>query len=248
MVFMEEPQVHALSFAPVFLNPLPSAPQSLHDVPLTAIPMNRFLDLLLSNPCSHEFCWPRRTATGAYYQVCLRCGDHYWYDWKKMRRTDLIDPAEHLALAQPIRTRWAPRARRLSVSVELQFRRKSSEEWTDGNITNISQSGVLFTGPSGLHLPRHAALELMFEMPSQISGQPHSRVLCDAYVVRSTPDGREHCSIAAAILEYKFLHSQQPVVSVSSEEQAAPAQPEPFATNSTVSHRRRFRPRRANRG
>jgi len=164
-----------------------------------------------------------------------------------MRRTDLIDPAEHAALAQPIRSRWSPRARRLSVAVDLQFRRKSSEEWTEGSITNISQSGVLFTAPAGLHLPRHAALELMFEMPSQISGQPHSQVLCDAYVVRSTPDGRDHCSIAAAILEYKFLHSQQPAVSPPSDEQAAPAQPEPFATNSTASHRRRFRPRRANR-
>src|SRR5258705_12887177 len=153
--FREHRQVNVFSLALVFLTSRPGAHKSLLDVLLTAIPMNRLLDLLLSNPCSHEFCWPRRTATGAYYQVCLRCGDHYWYDWKKMRRTDLIDPAEHLALAQPIRTRWAPRARRLSVSVEVQFRRKSSEEWAEGNITHISQSGVLFTAPSGLHLPRH---------------------------------------------------------------------------------------------
>jgi hypothetical protein len=205
--------------------------------------MNRLFDLLLSRPCSHEFCWPRKTATGAYYQVCLRCGDHYWYDWKKMRRTKPIDPAEHLTLAQPVRTRWAPRARRFQLSMAVEFRRKGSDTWLKGTITNISQSGVLFNTAPEAHLPRHAALELMFEMPSEISGQPHSSVLCDAYLVRNSPvsDG---CSIAAAILEYKFLHSPQSAASASSgsskDDSASEAEPFTVAT-----HRRRLRFRKS---
>ncbi len=38
--------------------------------------------------CPHEFFWPRRAADGHYYQVCLRCGAKYKYDWKSMRRTE----------------------------------------------------------------------------------------------------------------------------------------------------------------
>ena len=40
-------------------------------------------------------------------------------------------------------------------------------------------SGVLMTADHEVQLPRHAALEMIFEMPSEISGQPHSDVLCD---------------------------------------------------------------------
>lgn len=194
---------------------------------------SRLLDLLLSTPCSHEFSWPRRTASGSYYQVCLRCGDHYWYDWKTMQRTQLIDPGEHSTLAQPVRSRWSPRARRVGVSIKLQFRRKNSDAWIEGNITNISQSGVLFSAASEIHLPRHAALEMMFEMPKEISGQPHSEVLCDSYVVRSTPAGHGQSSIAAAILEYKFLHAQESV----------PASAESPLSTVELMHRRRFRSR-----
>jgi len=196
---------------------------------------------LLSSPCSHEFCWPRKTAAGAYYQVCLRCGDHYWYDWKKMRRTDPISQAEQQTLAQPVRTRWSPRARRFNVTISLQYRRKGSEVWFDGTITNLSQSGVLFTASPEPHLPRHAALELMFEMPREISGQPHSRVICDAYVVRAASPEHKRSSIAASILEYRFLHSAEDELSTAGSEAAPASHAEPIGTSSTVTHRRRFR-------
>lgn len=159
-----------------------------------------------------------------------------------MRRTDLIDPAEHQLLAQPVRTRWAPRARRLSVSIEVQFRRKSSDAWSDGTITNISQSGVLIAAASEVHLPRHAAVEMTFEMPKEISGQPHSRVLCDAYIVRAGSAGHASSSIAAAILEYKFLHAQEtaaPAPPITEPTSASPA--EVPATGPDLTHRRRYR-------
>lgn len=206
---------------------------------LHPIAMKRIFDLLLSTPCSHQFSWPRKTATGAYYQVCLRCGDHYWYDWKKMQRTSLIDPREQLTLAQPVRTRWAPRARRFNVSIDAQFRRKSSDVWSHGTITNLSHSGVLLTADHELQLPRHAAIEMIFEMPSEISGQPHSDVLCDAYVVRAVSSNQSP-SIAAAILEYKFLHAESAAAS-SSAEQITGSSADAPATSSTLIHRRRIR-------
>jgi hypothetical protein len=204
-----------------------------------SIAMKRIFDLLLSTPCSHEFCWPRKTATGAYYQVCLRCGDHYWYDWKKMQRTSLIDPGEHQTLAQPVRTRWAPRARRFNVSIEAQFRRKNSDAWSPGTITNLSQSGVLLTADHELQMPRHAAIEMIFEMPNEISGQPHRDVLCDAYVVRAVSTNQTP-SIAAAILEYKFLQAESAATASPTEQPLASSADAP-ATSSSLMHRRRIR-------
>jgi hypothetical protein len=205
--------------------------------------MKRLLNYLLSSPCSHEFCWPRKTAAGAYYQVCLRCGDHYWYDWKKMRRTDPISLSEQQTLAQPVRTRWSPRARRFNVTIDVQYRRKGSEVWFDGTITNLSQSGVLFSASPEPHLPRHAALEMIFEMPREISGQPHSRVICDAYVVRAASPEHANSPVAASILEYRFLHASESETPMSAAQETMPASSTDTIgpANSTVTHRRRFR-------
>ena len=42
-------------------------------------------ELLLG--CSHRFSWPMKLPDGTYYQVCVRCGAEYGYDWERMRRT-----------------------------------------------------------------------------------------------------------------------------------------------------------------
>jgi hypothetical protein len=52
--------------------------------------MARFLDRLLHR-CSHQFLWPRKSADGRAYQVCIRCGAEYEYDWEHMRRTGPIE-------------------------------------------------------------------------------------------------------------------------------------------------------------
>jgi hypothetical protein len=36
--------------------------------------------------CSHRFSWPQTGADGQDYQVCLRCGVRYRYDWNEMRQ------------------------------------------------------------------------------------------------------------------------------------------------------------------
>ena len=54
--------------------------------------MARFLDRLLHR-CSHQFLWPRKSVDGRAYQVCIRCGAEYEYDWEHMRRTGPIDIA-----------------------------------------------------------------------------------------------------------------------------------------------------------
>ena len=173
----------------------------------------KLMDVLMLGRCSHEFSWPRRAASGEYYQVCLLCAAAYQYDWKTMRRGNKVD--EPVAdTATTVRRRsgqkqptWMPRARRLRSSIPVRYRGKNLSTWYEGQIQNISQSGVLFFGPQ--QLPANALVELIFEMPEEISGQKNSNVLCQGRLIR-TKDAVDNVddafALAASILDYKFLH------------------------------------------
>jgi hypothetical protein len=47
----------------------------------------KFLKRILEVLCRHEFSWPHSGVHGHDYQVCMRCGAVYEYDWVAMRRT-----------------------------------------------------------------------------------------------------------------------------------------------------------------
>ena len=171
----------------------------------------KLLDVLMLGRCSHEFSWPRRAADGHYYQVCLLCAAQYQYDWKTMRRTARVQEPEG-EVTTTVRRKtsrkpsWVPRARRLKLNVPIRFRVKNMSTWYQGTTENISQSGVLFRGPQPL--PSNALIEMVFEMPEEISGQKNSKVLCQGRVIRmkdQKQDGPEH-EFAASILDYKFIH------------------------------------------
>ncbi len=69
---------------------------------------------------------------------------------------------------------------------------------------NLSQSGVFFHGP--MHLPEYALVEMVFEMPQEVSGQKDRTVLCQGRVLRR--DEARSCEavgMAASILDYTFL-------------------------------------------
>jgi hypothetical protein len=170
----------------------------------------KLMDVLRLGRCSHEFSWPRRAADGHYYQVCLLCAVEYKYDWTTMRRTERVA----LTVTEPGTRRrsrekkptWVPRARRLKLNLPLRYRVKNLSTWSEGTIENISQSGVLFQGASPL--PVNALVEMVFEMPEEISGQKNSNVLCQGRVIRSKEarESEESAGLAASILDYKFLH------------------------------------------
>jgi hypothetical protein len=168
------------------------------------------MDVLMLGRCSHEFSWPRRAADGHYYQVCLLCAVEYKYDWATMRRTERVAQAgpETTTRRRPREKKptWVPRARRLKLNVPLRYRVKNLSTWSEGIIENISQSGVLFQGSA--ELPVNALVEMVFEMPEEISGQRNSNVLCQGRIIRSKDarDGEDTVGLAATILDYKFLH------------------------------------------
>ena len=163
--------------------------------------------------CSHEFSWPRRSPQGDYYQVCLLCAIEYKYDWTTMRRIERVEqvaPEPSLTLyrskAQPVRPTWVPRARRLKLKTAARYRSKNLGIWSEGRLENLSQSGVLLRGPQSF--PNNTVIEMVFEMPEEISGQANSEVLCQGRVVRSKslPEAPGSTEMAASILDYKFLH------------------------------------------
>jgi hypothetical protein len=184
----------------------------------------KLMDVLMLGRCSHEFSWPRRAANGEYYQVCMLCATAYQYDWKTMRRGNRVE--EPVSETTTVRRRsgqkqptWVPRARRLKVNLPVRYRGKNLSTWYEGSIQNISQSGLMFWGPQ--QLPANALIEMIFEMPEEISGQKNSNVLCQGRVVRAkdtlkssaaakpveTDSADNTFTLAASVLDYKFLHS-----------------------------------------
>jgi PilZ domain len=179
----------------------------------------KIMDVLMLGRCSHEFSWPRRGADGDYYQVCLLCAAEYKYDWTTMRRTQRVEHAKPESVVRHSHTRekrpsWTPRARRLKLDVALRYRVNNTSTWHEGTIDNLSQSGLLFHGPQ--QLPVNALIEMVFEMPEEISGQKNRNVLCQGRVIRSRNKlGKETQAkdteagsglLAASIVDYKFIH------------------------------------------
>jgi hypothetical protein len=114
------------------------------------------------------------------------------------------------------RPSWTPRARRLKLAVALRYRVNSTSVWHEGMIENLSQTGLLFRGPQPL--PVNALIEMVFEMPEEISGQKNRNVVCQGRVIRSedlqnggtkkteTADTEASVGLlAASIVDYKFI-------------------------------------------
>jgi hypothetical protein len=128
-----------------------------------------------------------------------------------MRRTERVEHAKPETSIRRNHTRekrpsWVPRARRLKLDIQLRYRVNKTSTWFEGTIENISQSGVLFHGPQ--QLPVNALVEMVFEMPEEISGQKNSNVVCQGRIMRfkEGAQGEENPALAASIVDYKFIH------------------------------------------
>lgn len=152
--------------------------------------------------CAHEFSWPRRWSDGEYYQVCLRCGAEYQYDWATMSRREprQLEISESGPTKKPARpaNSWRPRARRLAVDLPVRFRMHGGRTWFAGVVKNVSKSGVLVESSD---TPEAGTdLVMLFEMPREISGQKHAKVIATGKVVRTHDE-----NIAISLHEYHFL-------------------------------------------
>ena len=129
-----------------------------------------------------------------------------------MRRTERIQPAVEEASATSKRRpharkpTWVPRARRIKMDEAVRYRVKNLGTWSEGTIQNLSQSGVLVHGAQ--RFPENTLVEMVFEMPEEISGQKNSKVLCQGRITRMKAVRKEDHDneFAASILDYKFIH------------------------------------------
>jgi hypothetical protein len=154
----------------------------------------------------------------------MLCAAEYKYDWSTMRRIQRVEHAKPDAVVRRNHTRekrpsWTPRARRLRLDVAMRYRVNNTSTWHEGIIDNLSQTGLLFRGPQ--QLPVNALIEMVFEMPEEISGQKNRNVLCQGRVIRSRNKPAKEVQeremqeqeaesvtglLAASIVDYKFIH------------------------------------------
>jgi hypothetical protein len=150
-------------------------------------------------------------STGDYYQVCLRCGVEYGYDWNTMRRTNKVGrPTAVQNRGQLNRASgWRPRARRIHLETPIQFRTSDRQPWSEGIVRNVSQSGVYFVTESDL--PASAMIDVIFIMPQEIAGQENAKVFCQGRVIRTMEamDGEHPNGIAFEIVTCEYLHERR---------------------------------------
>jgi PilZ domain len=169
--------------------------------------------------CRHQFSWPRRDETGENYQVCVHCGVKYSYDWAKMRRVAPLDnqPEGELDTSRKslrkcgTKKAWTPRERRLRHRVSVLFRIPGDDDWTEGVTENVSRAGLLFRASRPLEVG--SRIELILEMPHELTGGDDARVVCAGSLVRvePVPATREKKQasflMACTIADYKFAPS-----------------------------------------
>lgn len=162
--------------------------------------------MLALRRCSHQFSWPRRSSAGQYYQICVLCGDEYSYDWDSMRRLG-PKPPEPVIIGAPQKrgTRWSPRERRMRLSGPVRYREVGTDSWNDGELRNLSKSGLLFAGSCSL--PQGTRIEMELEMPSEICGSIGRQVRCVAQVVR-IGSGETANLCAAQVFDYVFVDNR----------------------------------------
>ena len=90
------------------------------------------------------------------------------------------------------------------MTLPMRYRSLSERTWHEGQIENISCSGVLFR--AAVPLPAAAAVEMMFFLPS-IAPQPPASVRCRAEVVRTAPPEPPDTlpAVAVAIRRYRLM-------------------------------------------
>jgi hypothetical protein len=94
------------------------------------------------------------------------------------------------------------------------FRIPGSDLWSEGATENISQSGLLFRSFSPLQVG--SSMELILEMPHELTGHDHARVSCEGSLLRVEPvatsrkNKQSSFLMACTITQYRFVPSGEP--------------------------------------
>jgi hypothetical protein len=159
------------------------------------------LGSLIGRLCVHEFLWPHRDSGGSYHQACARCGKHFTFDWRAMTRSEKI--AQRVSpIAQRVGT-LVPRAHRVTARKPIFYRPTGGPQFKLGVLLDISKSGVLLECQS--QIIRGQELEMLFEMPQEITGQANRTVLSNGVVARIASTNIGSPLIGVRLSGYHFL-------------------------------------------
>ncbi len=164
--------------------------------------MLSLLRSVFNHHCSHQFSWPQRRSEGGHYQICIRCGDQYVYDWETMARAERITASVLSRTLAPQPSARVQRTRRFTVRKPIFYRQVNRSQYQLAVLVNISASGLLLEcRPS---IPEGTSLEMILEMPQEITGQPQRIVLCRGEIVRSVLWESGIALVGVAISDYSF--------------------------------------------
>jgi hypothetical protein len=165
--------------------------------------MPSLLSSIFNQPCSHQFSWPQCRSEGGHYQVCICCGDRYVYNWETLARAEKITASVQSPTPAPKPSGQVPRTQRFTLRRPIFYRQVNHSQYHLAILLNISASGLLLEcHPS---IPDGASLEMIFEMPQEITGQADRRVLCRGEVARSAFAKSGTVLVGVAISGYCFL-------------------------------------------
>src|SRR6266699_2798840 len=168
--------------------------------------MLSLLRSVFNDHCSHQFSWPQRRSEGGHFQICIRCGDQYVYDWETMARAERITASVLSRTLVPQPSARVQRTRRFTVRKPIFYRQVNRSQYQLALLVNISASGLLLEcHPS---IPEGTSLEMILEMPQEITGQPQRRVLCRGKVARSVFAKSGTPLVGVAISGYCFLQQR----------------------------------------
>jgi hypothetical protein len=165
--------------------------------------MPSLISSVFDQTCSHQFSWPQPRSAGSHYQVCIRCGDQYVYDWETMARAEKIIASAQSRTLAPQTSARVPRTRRFTVHKPIFYRQVNHSQYRLAVLLNISASGLLLECHTPI--PEDTDLEMILEMPQEITGQPYMRVLCRGKVARSAFAESGTPLVGVAISGYCFL-------------------------------------------
>src|SRR5437667_10811454 len=105
--------------------------------------MLSLLSSVFNHHCSHQFSWPQRRSEGGHYQICIRCGDQYVYDWETMARAERITASVPSRTLAPQPSARVQRTRRFTVRKPIFYRQVNRSQYQLAVLVNLSASGLL---------------------------------------------------------------------------------------------------------
>jgi hypothetical protein len=112
--------------------------------------------------------------------------------------------ADESAVASESRVKRASaRAPRLRLALHLRYRPVGGRRWHEGEVENISRSGVLFRGAALVDVNTPVEIALLLPVLP-----PASAIVCRGRIVRTILPGgpRRRPGLAATISRYRFRH------------------------------------------